>query len=195
MLLVEAEYVLGIAAFWQGRFEAARGHFGIAVDRYRAEYRRAHLIQYGLDPKVICLSRLGNTFWFLGEATSATRARDAALALTEEIGHPYSQATALIFASLLALDMRDLERIRAYAALLRARHGKSEAPQTRVPMEAAAGYLDVIDGQPAMGLVRIQRALDDTRGIEHAPGIRASIGAGFRGLRRSGRVPGRAESG
>ena len=88
MLLVEAAYVLGIAAFWQGEFAAARDFFEDAVDRYRPEHRHAHLISYGLDPKVVCLSRLGNTLWFLGYPETATRARDAALALADELGIP-----------------------------------------------------------------------------------------------------------
>ena len=76
VLLVESAYVLGIAAFWQGQFAAAREQFAAAVARYRPDDRRAHLLQYGLDPKVICLSRLGNTLWFLGHADAAAEARD-----------------------------------------------------------------------------------------------------------------------
>jgi DNA-binding SARP family transcriptional activator len=175
VLLVEADYVLGIAAFWQGQFEAARGHFESAVERYRPHYRRAHLLQYGLDPKVICLSRLANTLWFLGRPESALRAREAALALADEIGHPYSKATAVIFAALLSLEMKDAERIRAYTAMLTVRLEANEAPQMRVPAAALGGYLDVVAGQAATGLARIQGALDDTRGVQHAPGIRTWV--------------------
>src|SRR5439155_1582758 len=124
VLLVESDYVLGIAAFWQGEFAAARRHFETAVAQYRPEHRHAHLLQYGTDPKVICLSRLGNTLWFLGHLEAATRARDAALALAEEIGHPNSRATAQLFAAILALDMRDQERFREYTAALWARRGQ-----------------------------------------------------------------------
>src|SRR5207247_184566 len=97
VLLVESAYVLGIAAFWQAEFEAARSHFEAAVERYRPEHRHAHLLQYGQDPKVVCLSRLGNTLWFLGHTDAALRARDAALALADEIGHPLSSGVDLLF--------------------------------------------------------------------------------------------------
>src|SRR5207247_9761783 len=100
VLLVEAEYVLGIAAFWSGQFEAASKHFEAAVARYRPEHRRAHLLQYGQDPKVVCLSRLGNTLWYLGHFDAARRARDAALDLAAEVGHPYSHWIALVFAAM-----------------------------------------------------------------------------------------------
>ena len=46
MLLVEAEYVLGIAAFWSGELDAARRHFEAAVARSRPEHRHAHLLRY-----------------------------------------------------------------------------------------------------------------------------------------------------
>jgi DNA-binding SARP family transcriptional activator/tetratricopeptide (TPR) repeat protein len=174
VLLVESEYVLGIAAFWQGQLHAARKHFDIAVERYRPQYSRAHLLQYGLDPKVICLSRLANTLWFLGHAGAATRTRDAALVLAEEIGHPISRATALIFASVLAVDMREPERVGAYATTLAALHNTLEARQTRVAAEAIDGYLDVVEGR-ITGLARLKRALDTTRDLEHAPGMRATI--------------------
>lgn len=174
MLLVEGEYVFGIAAFWQGQFEAARRHFEAAVDRYRPEHRHAHLLRYGLDPKVICLSRLGNTLWFLGRPEAATRARDAALALAEEIGHPDSRATALLFAALLAVDMREPERVRAYTASLNDGLEHQWRP-TQVGTDALNGYVAVLDGQEEAGIARIQRTLNEAHEADHAPGMRACL--------------------
>jgi DNA-binding SARP family transcriptional activator len=173
MLLVEADYVLGIAAFWQGELHAAREHFAAAVERYRPEHRRAHLVRYALDPKVICLSRLGNTLWFLGHPEAAIRARDEALALAEELGHPFSRGTALVFASVLAVDMRDPDGIRAYAAMLASEHQELGARVTRVAGEAFGGFVDVLDGREETGIARIQRSLDDARTGDYAPGGRA----------------------
>jgi DNA-binding SARP family transcriptional activator len=66
VLAVEAEYVLGVTAFWLGEFAAAREHFGAAIARFRPEDRPVHLLRYGQDPEVVCLNRLGFTLWFLG---------------------------------------------------------------------------------------------------------------------------------
>ena len=174
VLLVESDYVLGIAAFWQGQLAVARGRFEAAVERYRPEYRRAHLFHYGLDPKAICLSRLGNTLWFLGYPEAAVRARDAALALAEEIAHPFTKATVLVFASMLALDLRDPERVHEYAATLIAGLGERAGLPARIHAEALAGYSDVVDGRTAAGIARIQQVLAETHGADHAPGHRAS---------------------
>ena len=148
VLLVESNYVLGIAAFWQGQLAVARGRFAAAVERYRPEYRRAHLFHYGLDPKAICLSRLGNTLWFLGYPEAAVRARDAALALAEEIAHPFTEATVLVFASMLALDLRDPERVHEYAATLIAGLGeRAGCRRGSTPRPLPATATSSTDGQ------------------------------------------------
>jgi DNA-binding SARP family transcriptional activator len=170
---VEGAYVLGIAAFWKGEFGTARRHFEAAVAGYRAEHRPTHLLRFGLDLEVVCASRLGNTLWFLGHPDAAAGARDTALALAEELGHPHSRATALVFAALLALDLRDAVSLRACTVALAARRADQEPP-TRVPTDALAGYVEVLDGRAA-GMARIRRALDDPAEGEHAPGMHACI--------------------
>jgi DNA-binding SARP family transcriptional activator len=173
MLLVEADYVLGIAAFWQGHLEAARRHFESAVDRYRPEHRVAHLIRYGLDPKVVCLSRLANTLWFLGHPAAAIRTRDTALALADEIAHPYSRAIALVFAVALSIDMRDQDGIRQYTALLAEGPEEHGTRPTRLSTEVAIAYVDVLAGRAKTGIDRILRALNETGPSDPAPGMRA----------------------
>ncbi len=175
VLLVEAAYVLGIAAFWSGQFEAARRQFEAAVGRYRPEHRRAHLLWYGQDPKVVCLSRLGNTLWFLGCPEEAVRARDAALALANDIGHPHSRSTALVFASMLALDMREGDHLRQYVSALKEGRSRHEAKQIQISREVLDGYVDVLDGKAEGGIARIQRALGETHGVEPAPGNQAVV--------------------
>ncbi len=155
-LLVEAAYVLGIASFWQADFEQARRHFDVAIERYRPQDRRTHLIRYGQDPKVICQSRLGNTLWFLGRAEDACAARSAALAWAEEIEHPYSRAGALVFGALLALDMADEPGVRRYTATLAA--AGQEALPVNQTTAALGGYIEVLDGDGDGGIVRIRGA-------------------------------------
>jgi DNA-binding SARP family transcriptional activator len=173
VLHVEAHYVLGIAAFWRVDLRAARHHFEIAVAHYCPEHRTTHLIRYGLDPQVVCLSRLANTLGFLGEHDAALVSRDHALALADEIAHEPTRTTAVVFAALLALDLGDAEGARRYtAALLR---GGPDVRAAAVSGECLAGYLEVLDGDAERGLARIRRVLDDLREPGHAPGNRASL--------------------
>jgi DNA-binding SARP family transcriptional activator len=174
MLIVEADYVVGISAFWQGELTAARTHFEAVVDRYRSVHSRAHLLLYGLDPRVVCLSRLGNTLWFLGFPEAAIRARDSAIASADEIGHPYTRATAVVFAAVLAVDMHDVESARTYASMLTIRRAENETRTIHNAAETMAGYVDVLDGRQKDGIARIQKAIDEVREGDHAPGQHAT---------------------
>lgn len=173
-LLVEGAYVLGITAFWQGAFEEARAQFELAVARYRPEHRRDHLLRYGLDPKVVCLSRLGNTYWVLGRIDEAVAARDAALALADETGHPFSRSTVLVFAAMLALELDEIEPMRRFAALLLDDSGGQHGRPAQIAREAIRGYLDVRDGR-IDGLARIEQARGELMRGDQAPGMRAQF--------------------
>jgi hypothetical protein len=175
VLLVESDYVLGISAFWSGELEAARRHFEAAVERYRPRHRAAHLVRYGMDPRVVCLSRLANTLWFLGRPRAAAGARDAALGLAEENEHPATTATARVFAALLAVELRDSDGVREHAALA-ARSAERDVKVVQASLPALDGYIEVLDGHPDRGVTRIRGALDAARHSEHAPGLRATIG-------------------
>ena len=172
-LIVEGEYVLGIAAFWEGHLIDARDHFEAAVSRYRPERRRSHLLRYWLDPQVICLSRLGNTLYFLGDAHAATAARDRALALAGEIGHDQSRRTALVFAALLAVDMRDTRALREYVGALVSGSNERDSRPNRLAMETLHAYLRVLDGDVEHGIAAIESALTTLANGGHAPGQRA----------------------
>lgn len=174
VLLVESAYVLGIIAFWQGELRAAQGHFETAIDRYQPAARRAHEYQYGLDPKVICLSRLGNTLWFLGEPAAAVQARDEALALADDNGHPFSRETALVFAAMLAVEMHDLAGGNAYSQALLGDRGAGTKP-TQIHAGAIAGFFDIAHGRIAPGMARLEQAVEETRKAEYAPGHRACM--------------------
>lgn len=171
VLSVVGEYVPALAAFWQGELSEAARQLEAVVTHSRPEHRRDHLLRYGMDPHVVCQSRLGNALWFLGRPAAAAAARDRALALAEEIGHPFSQATAVVFSALLAVEMGNLDRLRRDAAWLATETTDEENLQARIGSGAFLGYLDAVDGRGDAGLVRIRHAIDATRGAEQAPGI------------------------
>ena len=176
VLTVEGGYVLGIAAYWQGRLAAARAHFEDTIKRCRPEQRSAHLVSYGQDPEVVCLTRLAHTLWLLGEQEDAERARALGLELADERGHPYSHAVAIVFAGLLALDQRDEERLRRYADELASDDRASDAPQIRIVADLFAGLTEVFSGRPAREGARVQSVVTEARRDEPAtPGFHALL--------------------
>ena len=175
VLVVQSGYVLGIAAFWSGELAAARRHFADAAARCRPEQLPAHLLHYGHDPESTCLMRLACTLWFLGCPAAASAARDRALAITGELGHLHSRRLALVFANVLAIEMRDAERMRVYAAEKLSPESDAYPQHVWTGLEVFNGYLDALDGQPRRGVARILRVIDDPTLSEQAPGQQATL--------------------
>jgi DNA-binding SARP family transcriptional activator len=107
VLIVEGEYLLGVTSFWHGEFPDARRHLEEAVDRYSSARSQTHLTLYGQDPKVVCLSRLAWTLWFLGHPDEAAAARDSALSLADELGHPFSRCYASLYGAIVSQELDD----------------------------------------------------------------------------------------
>ena len=171
---VQGDYVLGLVAFWEGEFEAARRHFEAALGQFQPEPRSDRLARFGGTPEVLCTSRLANTLGFLGRPGATARARAAALARATETGNPHNREAALVFGAMLALELRDPASVRSYGAELAARSGDL-APPMRVVADALAGYLQVLDGQEAAGVGRILEVSGDPGEDEHAPGQHAMV--------------------
>ncbi|MFP5319045.1 MAG: ATP-binding protein [Acidimicrobiia bacterium] len=171
-LLVESRYLQGVVEFWSGALHAARKHFEAVVESGPEDYD-AHVLRFGQDPKVVCLSRLANTLAFLGLEEEARQARDAALALADELGHPFSRDVVLVFAALLAVDLDDEDGVRHCAARLAAR-GHQGGP---FGINAAAwrAYVQVLDGRASPGIAGIRGALTSCGDRNPAPGFRATL--------------------
>jgi hypothetical protein len=172
VLIVEAAYVLGIAAFWQADLESARSHFETAVSRYRPRDRAMHLGHYGQDPKVVCLGRLACTLWFLGRPDDARRANRAALAWADEVGHPFSRTVALTFGILLAIDMGDEAEVRR---LVQESAALPENPMNAYVFAAFDGYVRVLDGDVDAGLAAVAAGLRRAADAPVAPGQHAMM--------------------
>jgi adenylate cyclase len=112
----------------------------------------------------------------MGELAGARRVRDDGLVWAEACGHPYSRAVGRVFGTLLALELRDLDRLRLDTAALALEPSAQDAWHVQATVEAYLGYLDVLDGARQAGIARIQRALDDPRGAaQSAPGADAFL--------------------
>ena len=175
VLRIESDYLLGIGTFWSGSFEAARGHFENAIDSFDSQQRVEHLVRFGHDPSVVCLSRLANTLWFLGFTDEARAMRDDAVTLAADVGHPFSRAVALVFAALLCVDLDETNLLRGFVDVLAA---DAEHRPSAVATDALSGYIEVLDGRCDSGLERIRRTVDassaNPTAIDHAPGQRAA---------------------
>ena len=115
---VEAEALLGAAAFLLGRLDDAEGHLSRALELWDPEAHRAHALSFGQDPGVVTFSMQAVTLGWRGDVAGARRSADRASTVAREAGHPLSLAYALGAAGALELALGDVDRTARIAAEL-----------------------------------------------------------------------------
>jgi predicted ATPase len=115
-LLLEGHHPMWATMLWRGDLGAARQHIEQGMVLYNREQHRSHAVLYGAhDPGVCCRSMSGLMLWLLGRPTSAVEHSDAAIALAQELSHPYSVVFALLFAGMVRQLRRDVDATREVA--------------------------------------------------------------------------------
>jgi class 3 adenylate cyclase/tetratricopeptide (TPR) repeat protein len=121
-LRLQAHHSAWTTCLFAGEPAAAREHCKVGRQIYDPERHSLHRRLYGgHDPGVCARYMSGQAHWLLGYPQKGLVIGSDALALAEQIGHPFSQATALVMNALLHLDRDEpelaLQRIEAAEAL------------------------------------------------------------------------------
>jgi class 3 adenylate cyclase/predicted ATPase len=159
-LLLEAHHVLCATALPLGEFTAGITHAEQGIAIYDPRQHRGHAALYGgHDPGVCCRGHLAATLWLVGYPEQALRRGRDALALAEELGHPFSLIHALIWAA----------RVEYYRGEWNAAHDRAEAAIAlaadqrldllQIPASVLRGRVLIEQGQEAEGLVQIEQGL------------------------------------
>ncbi|HJY79831.1 MAG TPA: AAA family ATPase [Candidatus Binatia bacterium] len=114
--LLEAHFDWGAILYCLGEFALAREHLEQSIARYDPQRHRSHALVYGADPGVFCLSWTAHALWFLGYADQALKRSHEALALAQEMSHPFSLALALDYATILHQFCRRRQAVQELAA-------------------------------------------------------------------------------
>lgn len=112
--VVEANYAAGVTYSWRGDFQLAREHLERGFDFYETDQHQAHLALYGQDGGPVCLCRNAMVLWYMGYPDQAVAWMERALALTEELGHPFSRIYILIWAAWLRVHRREVDEARLW---------------------------------------------------------------------------------
>jgi len=122
-LLLWAHLMVGVTLFWLGEFASAQAHLEQSIALYDPQQHRSHAFFYGQSPKVSCLSIATWALWLLGYPDQAQERIRGALALAQELSHPFSLVYALFYAASLHRFRREVqatqERAEALIALSR----------------------------------------------------------------------------
>jgi tetratricopeptide (TPR) repeat protein len=116
--LLEAHTMLGTTLLYLGEYAAARTHHEQGIARTDPAVQRALALRQGYAPGVSCLAVVANTLWCLGAPAQALRRSQEALALAQELAHPYSLAVAQHYAALLHHRRREVPAVQALADAL-----------------------------------------------------------------------------
>ena len=105
--LLEAHRALGTSLFLRGEFASAWTHLEQGIRLYDVAQHRDLAIHYGQDSGAVYLGYAAWTLWIQGYAQQSLRYIHDALALAQQLKHPYSQGFALTFAAWLAQWRRE----------------------------------------------------------------------------------------
>jgi predicted ATPase len=107
-LTVSAHYAIGTTWYYFAALPAARQHLEEAITRYTPDHHRAPTSRIGQDLGVACRLFAAGTLWLLGYPDQALARLHDALALAQELSHPYSLAYARCHAAIISQWRRDV---------------------------------------------------------------------------------------
>ena len=100
-LVLVADFSLGMCHYYRGEPEPARTRLEHGIELYDPGRHAQLRFRYVFDPGIGCRRSVALTLWLLGLPEQARRRSLEAMALAEELSHPYGLAAALYFAAVL----------------------------------------------------------------------------------------------
>lgn len=157
--LMEAHAGLGIISFYRGELVLAHEHLEQALALYDPQQHRSSAFLYGQDPGLACLSYAAWTLWLLGYPEQARQRRHEALALMQELSHPFRLAYLLTLAAMLHYCLRE-----EHALQERAETVIALCTEYRFPLWGAAGtilqgWVLAAQGQQEVGIAQMCQGL------------------------------------
>jgi predicted ATPase len=151
-----------------GDHPAALAHFETAASLYRPDEHHDSAFHYGQDVGVSAFVQLSWALWHRGYPDQSARAADRALALSRQLGHAHTLATAFGHAARAAAFSRDVATVDAYnneCVALASEHGFAQwAAFGRI----LQGWADAQRGEATTGIARIR----DGMAAAEATGVR-----------------------
>ncbi|MGH8066600.1 MAG: ATP-binding protein [Candidatus Entotheonellia bacterium] len=159
-LLLQAHHALWTTAYNTGAFATAYQHIEHGLALYTSQQHHAQTEIYGgHDPGVCGRMHGARLLWLLGYPDQAEQWNEAALALAQELGHPFTLGYALQGATVLHQWQRDVQRTyeRATATL---RLGTAQGAQYLVAASTVRlGWAVAMRGGVEEGVTQISQGL------------------------------------
>jgi predicted ATPase len=117
ILLAVAHWLIGANLWHVGEFATGLAHLEQAYARYDPQHHHTYVTQFGVDVGVFALSYISHALWGLGYPDQAVQRSREALALAQEVHHPFSIALAQDYAAMLQQFRREHHTANTHAAM------------------------------------------------------------------------------
>jgi predicted ATPase/class 3 adenylate cyclase len=158
-LSVQAYRARGTTLFFVGEFAHAREDLERGIALYNAQAFRSYTLLSGQDAGVTCLSHVAQVLWVLGYPDQAGQRNHEALALAQEVSHPFSLAYALGFAGRFHHFRRERQAVQAQADALLALADAQGFTQWLALGAVLRGWALVAEGQHTEGMTQMHHGL------------------------------------
>jgi predicted ATPase/DNA-binding winged helix-turn-helix (wHTH) protein len=165
-LLIEAHHSLWATLFARGELVAAREHVGQALALYDPDRHMSLAAVYGNHDPAVCA--LGHGAWALelsGEPEQASRQSADAVALAQRLGHPFSEAHALLYAARLHQFRGDWRTTRDHAEAAAVLARERGFVQLQAWAAVTGGWALAEAGEVAEGLARMRDGVAAIRAL------------------------------
>jgi class 3 adenylate cyclase/predicted ATPase len=164
-LAVLAHYVLGMTWCCLGVLPTAHWHLEEAIARYTPDQHRTPEFRMGFDPGVGCRSFAAQTLWLLGYPAQALAHLHEALALAQELSHPFSLAWAECCAAYIYQFLRDMSAVHAQAEAAVALSTDQGFPLWVALGTIFRGWALAMQGHGEVGLAQIRQGIGSWRAL------------------------------
>jgi predicted ATPase len=134
-------------------------------------HRPGRRFRFGTYPRVTAFTACGLVSWLLGHPDRALERTERAMALANELGHPFSMAYARFHAGLLRLWRREAEIAEAHAQAVLEIADEHEFRIWEAVGTCLYGAALAAVGQAEAGLAHIQRGMDSYQGLKSRPPV------------------------
>jgi predicted ATPase/class 3 adenylate cyclase len=108
---ISGHLIVGSTQAFTGRLREGLAHLDTAIGLFKANPDLAQGSRVGQDPRVACLTTSAFSLWLLGFPDRAVERADAAIALSDQLGNPYTSAYARFHSGFLHLWRREPELV------------------------------------------------------------------------------------
>lgn len=110
-----AHHAMGATRTTVGKLVEARQHFDQVLSLYEPSQHQSQVAMCGIDLGVFCQAWSAHPLWLLGDWDYSLQRSRSAIARAEQLAHPFTQALAMAYATMLFQFMRDGDLVKQWA--------------------------------------------------------------------------------